>query len=138
MSGPVGATINATRTIASVGTVLRDEQGRVHDLVRPVVLEFDARREVALDVGETDDGHLVTGKELVPDALYLAAEFQVGQVPAGEVVRFQLEVLCLALEVEQGHVLLVVTDLRENDNGGLVKGCGKLEKGLGNQNNPKG
>uniref|UniRef100_A0A8D8P7D5 (northern house mosquito) hypothetical protein n=1 Tax=Culex pipiens TaxID=7175 RepID=A0A8D8P7D5_CULPI len=39
-----------------------------------------------------------------------AAELEIGQVPAGKVIDFELKIISLSLEVEQRHHLLVVPD----------------------------
>merc|ERR1719310_2030172 len=59
----------------------------------PVVLESGARGEVALDLLQRHHRADLVGEELVPDALHLAAELEVGQVPALHTLRLQLEVV---------------------------------------------
>jgi len=79
-------------------------------LGRPVVFEGCALGKVSLDLLERHNLAGVVGEQLAPDTLDLAAELEVGQVPPLHLLALQLQVIRLALEVEERDVLDAVLD----------------------------
>lgn len=70
--------------------------------------------KVAFNVVQTDDRDSFACEQLVANALHLAAELEIRKVPAAQRVRLELQIVSLALEIEQRHHLLSVTHCVRN------------------------
>ena len=90
------------------------DQLRVIDFRRPIFGENGVRWEIFFDVRQTDDRTGIVCEELISDALHLAAELQVAQIPTFEFVGVDFQIVGFTFEVEKWDVLFTVAG-RERD-----------------------